>query len=210
MSLMAPHIRQRLEASAALVVIGLIFLMLPARFRVGPALLVLAVEVLFFVPLWLTVLTDRAHIARKLALALTGLVTLAVAVSAALLIFRLVGGKSKAADLLRDAALIWIINLIVFAIWYWEIDGGGPYKRHEAGYRSDDFIFPQLTRSDDRFAGWQPEFVDYLFLAFNTSTAFSPTDTMVLSRRAKALLMTQSIMSLVVVAVIAARAVNTL
>lgn len=204
------HLRQRVEVTAALLVIGLIFLVLPARFRIGPPLLVLGVEVLFLVPLWLTIVTQRYHVTRVLALSLTGIITGAVATSATLLIARLVGGKSQAAELLRDAALIWLINLIVFAVWYWEIDGGGPFKRHEEGYQSDDFVFPQHTRDDERFAGWQPQFVDYLFLAFNTSTAFSPTDTMVLSRRAKCLLMTQSIMSLVVVAVIAARAVNTL
>lgn len=207
---MQVHLRQRVEATAALLVIGLIFLILPARFRIGPPLLVLGVEVLFLVPLWFTIITQRYHVTRLLALALTGIVTGAVAASATLLITRLIGGKSQATELLRDAALIWLINLIVFAVWYWEIDGGGPFKRHEEGYQSDDFVFPQHARDDDRFAGWQPQFVDYLFLAFNTSTAFSPTDTMVLSRRAKCLLMTQSVMSLVVVAVIAARAVNTL
>lgn len=204
------HFRQRVEVTAALLAIGLIYLALPERFRIGPSLLVLGVEVLFLIPLWFTVITERYHVTRLLALALTGVITGALAASAILLIVRLVGGKSQAAELLRDAALIWLINLIVFAIWYWELDGGGPFKRHEEGYQSDDFIFPQHARGSERFAGWQPQFVDYLFLAFNTSTAFSPTDTMVLSRRAKGLLMTQSIMSLVVVAVIAARAVNTL
>lgn len=207
---MRVHLRQRVEATAALLLIGVIYVVLPARFRLGPAGLVLGVEALFLFPLWYALFTERTHLTRVLAIGLTTLLTIAIGASAALLISRLIGGKSQATELLRDAALIWLTNVLVFATWYWEIDGGGPFQRHRGPYRSDDFVFPQQARADGRFVEWQPQFLDYLFLAFNTSTAFSPTDTMVLSRRAKALLMTQSVISLVVVAVIAARAVNTL
>ena len=111
---------------------------------------------------------------------------------------------------LRDAGLIWIVNILIFALWYWEIDGGGPGRRHREGYHSSDFVFPQLTLDQKDGPPWCPSFVDYLFLAFNTSTAFSPTDTLVLSRRIKLLVMTQSLISLMVLAIIAARAINTL
>jgi uncharacterized membrane protein len=110
--------------------------------------------------------------------------------------------------LLRDAALLWVINVFTFAVWYWEIDGGGPGRRHRSRHRSEDFLFPQASLVDH--AGWTPGFLDYLFLAFNTSTAFSPTDTAVLSRRAKGLMMVQALLSLMVLAVLVSRAVNTM
>ncbi len=94
--------------------------------------------------------------------------------------------------------------------WYWEIDGGGPSRRHAEGYRSEDFVFPQSSLEQLSGVPWIPHYVDYLFLAFNASTAFSPTDTLVLSVRAKLLMMIQSLISLVVLAIIAARAINTI
>src|SRR5207245_2439240 len=101
-------------------------------------------------------------------------------------------------------------NLLTFALWYWEVDGGGPAHRHATRCGSSDFAFPQRVIGDQQDAAWVPEFVDYVFLAFNTSTAFSPTDTMVLARRAKLLMMYQSILSLITIAVLAARAINTI
>jgi hypothetical protein len=115
--------------------------------------------------------------------------------------------------LLRSAVALWITNVLVFALWYWRIDAGGPHVRHKClADNPSAFVFPQMMLPDD-FPGvdtWSPIFVDYLFLAFNTSTAFSPTDTPVLTRWAKVLTMTQASISLTVVAVLAARAVNIL
>jgi uncharacterized membrane protein len=89
------------------------------------------------------------------------------------------------------------------------VDGGGPVERHRDAYRCTDFVFPQFQQDDAAIrAAWHPEFVDYLFLAFSTSTAFSPTDTLILSRRVKLLMMAQSLISLVVVAVLIARAAS--
>lgn len=115
-----------------------------------------------------------------------------------------------ALTLLGDAALIWAMNVITFAVWYWEIDGDGPASRRRDRHASEDFLFPQIARDRDEARDWSPGFVDYLFLAFNTSTAFSPTDTAILSRRAKVTTMAQSLISLAVVAVLIGRAVNTL
>ena len=99
----------------------------------------------------------------------------------------------------------------MFAFWYWEVDGGGPVERHTASsYRSDDLVFPQQRQHEGASQLWMPQFVDYLFLAFNSSTALSPTDTLVLSRRMKLLMMCQSLISLTVLAVVASRAVNAL
>ncbi len=118
--------------------------------------------------------------------------------------------------LLRSAAALWVTNFLVFASWYWRLDAGGPHARHlRASHTRGDFLFP----ADDAGSGhadcrsipdWSPGFVDYLFLAFNTSTAFSPTDSPVLSRWAKVLMMIQSSISLATLALLAARAVNIL
>jgi uncharacterized membrane protein len=114
-------------------------------------------------------------------------------------------------SVLVDAALIWASNVVTFAVWYWEIDGGGPAERRMDAHTSEDFVFPQLARQEGReVTGWAPGFLDYLFLAFNTSTAFSPTDTPVLSQRAKVLTMIQSVLSLVVILVLVGWAINTL
>jgi uncharacterized membrane protein len=161
------------------------------------------------VPLTVSRLRGYHHITRILALTLTGLVMIAVAVSAVFLLTRLPGKNVAASTLLRDGALLWAANVLVFALWYWEIDSGGPAKRSHTNFRSTDFVFPQMTQ-DGASEHWAPDFVDYLFLAFNTSTAFSPTDTMVLSRRAKVLMMLQSLISLMVVSVLVARAINIL
>jgi uncharacterized membrane protein len=119
-------------------------------------------------------------------------------------------------QLLRSAAVLWITNILVFALWYWRLDAGGPNQRDaRAGHCDGDFLFPQMTMTEEalREAGqedWSPNFVDYLFLAFNTSTAFSPTDVPVLARWAKILMMLQSLLSLLIIALLAARAVNML
>ena len=118
--------------------------------------------------------------------------------------------------LLISAAALWVSNFLVFASWYWRLDGGGPHQRaQQAGHTDGAFLFPQMTMHPDAKAAageeeWEPHFVDYLFLAFNTSTAFSPTDVPVLSRWAKILMMVQALISLLVIALLAGRAVNIL
>jgi hypothetical protein len=136
--------------------------------------------------------------------------------SLGLLIAALPAHKETPADLLESAAALWITNIIVFASWYWRLDGGGPYQRELRGVHTDGaFLFPQMTLDQQaRIAMgeqcWNPGFIDYLFVAFNTSTAFSPTDVPVLSRWAKVLMMIQSLISLATIALLAARAVNIL
>jgi hypothetical protein len=113
--------------------------------------------------------------------------------------------------LLRSAAALWLTNILIFALWYWKLDGGGPLLRElPNGMSSSSFLFPQMLGRGNRDSSWVPSFVDYLFLAFNTSTAFSPTDTAVLSRWAKLGTMLQSLISLTIIALLAARAVNIL
>jgi uncharacterized membrane protein len=137
--------------------------------------------------------------------------TVAVGISATLIAYVAVLDRGiPGAQLLYNGLLVWTANVLVFAIWYWEIDSGGPSRRHRDCYFSQDFVFPQMSVPDLAPSGWAPGFIDYLFLAFNTSTAFSPTDTLVLSQPAKLLMMLQSSLSLVVIAVLIARAVNTI
>jgi hypothetical protein len=110
--------------------------------------------------------------------------------------------------LLGDAALTWGANVLTFAVWYWFLDQGGPDRRQSAEPGRPDFAFPQQTSELPGWEGWTPGLFDYLFVAFNTSTAFSPTDTVVLSAGAKILCMIQSGISLVIIAMLAARVVN--
>jgi hypothetical protein len=134
----------------------------------------------------------------------------------------LVGGLPKHRDapeaLLRSAGALWIANVLVFALWYWRLDAGGPHERDRlAGRSNSSFLFPQMLIQDNadpeikrQSPLWSPHFVDYLFLAFNTSAAFSPADTAVLSRRAKLGMMTQALISLSIVVLLAARGVGIL
>ncbi|HEY3677040.1 MAG TPA: DUF1345 domain-containing protein [Candidatus Tumulicola sp.] len=145
----------------------------------------------FFVP-------SLAHAQRPLAFALTIVASLCAIGYFVQIIGRIaIGGSDLKGNLLLQAAiLIWVMLVLTFALWYWLIDDGR------------DFFFPQKDNSD--FPGWKPNFVDYVFLGFTTSTAFSPTDVLPASRRAKMLVMAQSSLSLATVAIVAARAVNVL
>ena len=144
------------------------------------------------------------------------MLTVGLIISVTLLVDALPAGKEAPQQLLLSAASLWITNILVFALWYWRLDAGGPYQRDKVPGHSDGaFLFPQMTMSKEalRESGqrnWSPNFVDYLFLAFNTSTAFSPTDVLVLARWAKVLMMLQSLLALLIIALLAARAVNIL
>lgn len=200
----------RWPASIALLVIGALYFLVPARIRIGPPWLVFAVGAAAVVVLDILRRFGMHLASRKVAVAITGLLTVAVSTSAIFLVTRLPGGKEPAPHLLREAGLIWILNVFVFSLWYWEIDGGGPGKRRRGHHASADFVFPQMALDDEESREWSPNFLDYFFLAFNTSTAFSPTDTLVLSRVAKLLMMYQAAISLIIISVLIARGINTL
>lgn len=130
-------------------------------------------------------------------------------------VFRLIralihGGVNDAATLLLSGGSIWLTNIVVFALWYWEFDRGGPGARAQARHPYPDFLFPQMT--DPRYAPnhWAPSFFDYLYTSFTNASAFSPTDVMPLSRWAKFLMLIQSTVSLLTVGLVIARAVNIL
>jgi uncharacterized membrane protein len=181
---------------------------LPSTLSVGPDwLLALAVAALL-VPAILLHHQRRHHSNQILGYILLSVVTADMIASLVLLISRLPAHHESPRQLLVAAAGLWTSNVLVFASWYWRLDAGGPHARdrrdrHETGA----FLFPQMQM---RAHGWKPGFIDYLFLAFNTSTAFSPTDVPVLSPWAKAMMMVQASISLGAVVVLAARAVNIL
>ena len=200
----------RWAAMIGILATGVLYAFLPQRLRIGPNWLLLAIEVAALVPVIFILLTrdDFSHRAIRIyIMILLGIVTLALALSILLLIISLPTNR-HAGDLLGSAAVLWSVNILVFALWYWEIDGGGPVKRHQSGHQAADFMFPQQANGND--GSWAPHFLDYVFLAFTGSTALSPADTFPLSRPAKTLMMIEAILSLTIIVLLAARAVNIL
>ena len=205
---------QRWTAISGTLSFGVLYLFVSPRLQIPfiPVWLPLAVEVILLLPYTYALLMHR-HLSqwwlRTLGFLLAGVITLTLVVSIALLLISLPKrGASGSISLVRDAVILWVSNILVFGLWYWELDGGGPLKRHLMDHKAIDFMFPQQVDGDTN--GWAPHFIDYVFLAFNTATAFSPTDTAPLSRPAKVLMMIESIISLIIVAGIAARAINIL
>jgi uncharacterized membrane protein len=203
----------RWPAAVAVIAVGGLYLALPSYLTMGPRWGFPAVVVALLIP---TVVSHRAgkhHLNRVLGFIVTGLVTLGMIVSVALLIAALPAHKESPIELLISAASLWATNVLVFALWYWRLDAGGPHGRDSRfGHPDGAFLFPQMTMPSKGKgqSAWSPNFVDYLFLSFNTSTAFSPTDVPVLARWGKVLMMLQSMISLTVLALLAARAVNIL
>jgi hypothetical protein len=190
---------------------------LPSSLFVGaPRWFVATVVVALLVPTEITHRRGNHSLNQLFGYILNSIVTAAMAISLVLLISAVTEHTIQPQALLRSAAALWIANILVFASWYWRLDAGGPHERAlTPGHTDGAFLFPQMTMHPEAkiAAGeqhWEPNFIDYLFLAFNTSTAFSPTDVPVLSRWAKILMMIQAIISLVVIALLAGRAVNIL
>jgi len=214
---LAPHEHERhtdqvprWAAVIGTLAIGLLYLALPSHLTFGPSWLLLVIEIVLLLPLLFSWITHRPlpHVTiRILTLAILGVVTLGLVASIGLLIYTLPGNK-QASVLLRSAVLLWCTNILVFSLWYWEIDGGGPHKRRLSGHKATDLMFPQQV--DGNKSGWVPHFVDYLFVAFTSATALSPTDTYPLTPVTKMLMMVQAILSMTVIVLLAGRAVNIL
>ncbi len=150
----------RWPATVAVLLVGGLYLFISGRYAVGPSWLVLAVGVALVVPFWVARRGGRHDLTHRLALAVNGFLTIAVAASATLLILRLGQGTTQALALLRDAVLIWAANILTFALWYWTLDAGGPAKRHPGKHASTDFAFPQQQQDDDGVVeGWSPGFL---------------------------------------------------
>jgi len=144
-------------------------------------------------------------------IALTGVMTASNIASAVQLVQRLIDGTIKSpTSLLAFGGSIWLTNMVVFSLWYWEFDRGGPGARAEAIDPYPDFLFPQMTNAEYSPEEWRPTYFDYLFTSYTNASAFSPTDVMPLTRWAKMLMMIQSATSLITVGLVIARAVNIL
>ena len=206
----------RWPALIAILAVGGLYLGLPANLTVGPRWLFPAIVIALLIPTVISHRTGKHNLNKFFGFTVTGVVTLAMIVSVGLLIRALPSHKESPTELLISAVSLWFANILVFALWYWRLDAGGPHRRDSrAGHPEGAFLFPQMTMSPEAKASadaelWTPNFIDYLFLSFNTSTAFSPTDVPVLARWAKVLMVLQSMVSLTVVVLLAARAVNIL
>ena len=206
-----PHLLSRLAAFTAVLASGVLYLFLPDKLVIGPSWLLLVIEAVLILPFVIALTTQHSlphGLMRAIALITLGITTLALAIGIALLVYTLPQPGTKGLTLLRSAGILWVFNILVFALWYFEIDGGGPLKRHIAPPEATDFLFPQYAPGSK--STWKPQFLDYLFLAFNSSTALSPADTAPLTKKAKALMMIQAVLSLVMIGLLVSRAVNIL
>ncbi len=208
-----PRPEPRWPASVALVACAGLYLALPSRLVVGPKWLLPVLIVLPLIPLsWMRHRhPDESRHVRRLALTLIGLVTAANVVSMGLLVHHLlVTNVVQGRALIYSAVAVWLTNVIVFALWFWEIDRGGPHRRGGATERLPDLQFPQMENPQLAPKGWRPSFTDYLYTAFANGTSFAPADAMPLTVVMKTLFLGESIVSLITIAVVAARAVNIL
>jgi len=208
----------RWHALIAILTIAGLYLALPPYLTIGPRLVFPVVVGAMLVPAVLTHRPGWHGVNHVIGLVISSVLTLAMIVSLALLIAALPAHKESGPQLIASAAALWLTNVLVFALWYWRLDAGGPHARDlRQEHTTGAFLFPQMMlrqedegEEDDGPERWAPQFIDYLFLAFNTSTAFSPTDTPNLTRWGKILMMVQSIIALTVIALLAGRAVNIL
>jgi hypothetical protein len=206
----------RWQALIAIIAAGGLSLALAPGLSIGPPWLFPAIIGLLLVPTVVFHRVGRHQVDRVLGSIVTSVVTIELVASVIRLVSALPSRRESPKALLISATSIWATNILVFALWYWRLDAGGPHAREtREGHASGAFLFPQMTMLSAAKAAtaqgmWSPNFLDYLFLAFNTSTAFSPTDTPVLARWGKILMMLQAIISLTVLALLAARAVNIL
>jgi len=209
----------RLPVACAVLIAIVLQGFVPHQFAFHPWWLLPGLELLLLVVIILfrqTKIDRQATILRVLSLSLAVAAGIATAWSAIQLIDELVrntdpqGPLSHAGTLLRVGGGIWLTNVIVFALWYWDLDRGGPAARACGDRSHTDFLFAEMTAPEFAAKDWEPRFLDYLYLSFTNSTAFSPTDTLPLTRWAKMTMMFQSAVSLGTVALVVARAVNIL
>lgn len=204
----------RWPAIMAVTAISALYLFIPERLTFGPNWLLPLIVAILIVPVVITHRMGHSRLNFLFGVSLSGIITAALIWSLGMLIAGLPTKKETPIELLTAAGALWISNILIFACWYWRLDAGGPHQRDLDRFHTDGaFLFPQMTLpAHSKFIKphWRPGFVDYLFLAFNTSTAFSPTDVPVLSRWAKSLMMVQSSISLGTLVILAARAINIL
>ena len=206
----------RWPSFVAILAVSGLYAALPDALTLGPRWVFPSLVLVLLIPTVISHRAGRHDINAFFGFTVAGVLTAGLTISLIRLIDALPAKKETPQELLLSAAALWITNILIFALWYWRLDAGGPHQRDKrAGHSDGAFLFPQMTMSEEALeeAGqqdWSPNFIDYLFLAFNTSTAFSPTDAPVLAGWAKVLMMVQSLLSLLIIALLAARAVNIL
>lgn len=206
----------RWQALLAFVAVGTIYLALPRDLIIGPIWLLPTLIIVLLVPTVVSHRTGRRSLNRWLGIIISAITTLALIGSVVLLVKALPSHRESPLELLRSGGLLWLTNVIVFALWYWRLDGGGPTRRHEEKkFGSTSFLFPQMQipqeeRAQFACARWRPRFIDYLFVAFTQSSTFGPTDAPLLARWAKVLAMVQVFISLSIVVLLISRAVGVL
>lgn len=198
-------------ALIAMLASALLYAALPSSLSVGPDWLLLVVVAALILSTLISHRVGHHRVDKALGYTASGVLTLAMVWSLGLLVVAIPKHEIDPKILLRSSVALWVTNILVFALWYWRLDAGGPHEREKVlEHKTGAFLFPQMNSETGSGSRWSPHFVDYLFLAFNTSTALSPTDTPALSRWAKVLMMIQATISLTVLALLAARAVNIL
>jgi hypothetical protein len=205
---MEPRWPASLTVSAAL----LLYMTLPGTLTIGPGWVIPALEAALLIPL--TVRAPYRHrgevrLIRYASLLLIALVNVAVVASLVLLVRLVLSGVVvDGRELIFSGIQIWLTLILLFSLWYWEVDRGGPGIRGQADQSDPDFLFPQLATHELGQTEWMPGFVDYLYLSFTNATAFSPTDTMPLTVRAKLLMLVEALASITTIVMVAGRAVN--
>ena len=210
---MTPRPEPRWPASLALVACVVLYIVLPNRLVVGPRWLLPVLIALPLIPLSATRHRhpNEAPWVRRVTLTLIGLITVANVASMALLVHHLlVANVSQGRNLIYSAVSVWLTNVIVYGLWLWEIDRCGPHLRAGGGTGFPDIQFPQMENPQLAPKDWRPRFLDYLYTSFANGTSFAPADAMPLTFKAKVLFASESVVSLVTIAVVAARAVNIL
>jgi len=206
----------RWQALLAFLAVGAIYLALPRDLIIGPIWLLPTLIVVLLIPTVVAHKSGKRSLNRALGIVINGITTLALMGSVILLVRTIPSHRESALKLLLSGGLLWLTNVIVFALWYWRLDGGGPTMRHEEKkFGSTSFLFPQMQVPHDERAqfactGWRPRFLDYLFVAFTQSSTFGPTDAPLLARWAKVLAMIQVFISLAIVVLLISRAVGAL
>ena len=213
--------RESTIPAAILVLISFgLYWMLPNHFRPVPAMVMIVLVAILLALLVVFVPNRHAQVARWqriLVMVVIAAITLSNAYDLVRLIETLLSKNQPLTgrELILSAAVIWLTNVVVFGLWFWELDRGGPGKRAAARddaslERHPDFLFPQMGNPQIAQSGWHPTLLDYVYFSFSNGTAFSATDVMPLSHWAKVLMMIQAGSSLLLVVLVTARAVNVL
>ena len=210
------RIESRWLATLAVIAVFVLLLVLPARVRVFPIWVGCALVSALIAPMVaLSLATDKRrwlHIESTATLVFIVITGLALLYNLQFLLSQMVRGEVKLTGftLLTSSIAVWATNVLIFSLVYWRIDRGGPEARANQATPKPDWLFPQQAAPELAPNGWCPSFIDYFFLAFCTGTAFSPTDALPLTSRAKVLMMLESVLSLVTIIAVLARAINIL